>query len=38
MKYFKKILGVFVFVMVGIILLPNNVFAADVFEKLNKNI
>lgn len=32
MKYLKKILGVFVFVMVGVILLPNNVFATSIEE------
>ena len=32
MKYLRKILGVFVFIMVGVILLPNNVFATSIEE------
>ena len=36
MKHFKKILGVFVFVMVGAILLPNNVFASTTLENVDE--
>ena len=36
MKYFKKILGVFVFVMVGVLLLPNNVFASTTLENVDE--
>ena len=36
MKCFKKILGFFVFVMVGVILLPNNVFASTTLENVDE--